>query len=676
MAMGQQSALFKLKRSIDIGYKELKGIYDDYDFREGSISNNKVDKGHQVLTNVLNSRGSTYLQDIVRTIQEEQDGLIREKANCYLLINGVAGSGKTTIAYHRVALLLYRENKSIINVNKPSIIPPATIIFGPSRLFLSYVKELLPDLGVKGVIQTSFDDWALEQMRYKSQVAVIEGNKKVFRTEQKYRLQDSAIAVFLDRTSPKEEKTQLWKRARLKGGIKYKTFIERYVDFRFRTWKVAEEGYSFSIKSLDNKYIILSLVNLREIHQSDEFTNKPINIKKEFYFSRVKEIIANEYPKIIYQIVGEKQAEIDKKSSNPSFDHETIKLLENQRRTFLSEYLGFKQKEILEDLFQQARVNLDRECPVLGAYEDYYALMENRDLVSELSKGLYSKDEVNIILSTKRKEGVIELEDIPAIFYLYILANGKSDLSFDHIVIDEAQDFSPLQFSLLSIFNPNRSMTILGDINQGIYAHRGLHNWDEVVEVLGKSSTLRQDVNMNYRSTNEITTFTNAVLKQKSKGQATLSVPFERKGEIPKFIEASSQTKMFERIARDIEAYNAQGINNIGIIVKKLADVENTYQNLRNFSSPHLSRTLTRDDEFNYEGGNLIIPVDLSKGIEFEAVLIVGADRMNYDPEVDYDGRLLYVGITRALHALRVYSYGPPTPYFDQARVYAEYIRV
>ena len=156
-----------LKRHISIDFGDLVDIADEVDRRPDKLSKAKMVSKESFLLQELYSRGDPRLQDIVKTIQEQQDRIIRAPSQQTLVINGVAGSGKTSIAYHRLAYLLYPDTtQGYLKAHN-------TIVFAPNRLFLSYVSNLLPQLGVKDVNQVAFDDWARGFIRDET-IAILE----------------------------------------------------------------------------------------------------------------------------------------------------------------------------------------------------------------------------------------------------------------------------------------------------------------------------------------------------------------------------------------------------------------------------------------------------------------------------------------------------------------------
>jgi len=230
-------------------------------------------------------------------------------------------------------------------------------------------------------------------------------------------------------------------------------------------------------------------------------------------------------------------------------------------------------------------------------------------------------------------------------------------------VVDEGQDFSPLQYKILRSINKNGSLTIVGDTSQGIIAHRGISEWNEIRNAMPDDEVNLCEILQNYRSTSEIVQFTNAVLKITGKNKCKLAIPIDRHGDKPAGYICKSIDEIYHNIHFDINKLRKNGIQNIGVIVKTSSECEYVYKRLKNVKGINIGVLNNRDEIYDYEGGAVVIPVALSKGLEFEAVLIFDASSEKYDPAIEYDGRLFYVAVTRALHHLSLYSIHEMTAY-------------
>lgn len=139
------------RRQLIVKKGELKGLFDS-----------AVDVKDEILQMVLTSNSGEKLKDIVMTIQEEQDTIIRAPKNKVVVVNGVAGSGKTTIALHRISYLLYNNRKQLAD---------KVLILGPNDIFMDYISQVLPALGEEGgIVQTTFQNFAIDEIGVKERV--------------------------------------------------------------------------------------------------------------------------------------------------------------------------------------------------------------------------------------------------------------------------------------------------------------------------------------------------------------------------------------------------------------------------------------------------------------------------------------------------------------------------
>lgn len=304
-----------LKRNISIRRRELERVVDTY-----VKGNEDVSHADDFLLYRLGENKDNKLKDIVSTIQSEQNDIIRAERNLPLLIQGVAGSGKTTIALHRLAFLIY-EYREQLEAER-------MIVFAPNSLFLDYISSVLPELGVGNISQTTFPDWALR---------MLDDSVKLKQTEEKLK---EAFSINRD-----EEKVMLGK---LKGTLEFKSFIEeRMVQFEkeliptsdFEAWDKA----------------IIPVEDIKKWMQV-EYKHYPLKKRRERLVGRMKRWIEIELKK--YGETNEK------------------KLLKKEATKRLNTYMKFwpkmsplslyssilKSKEILEVLPEELVKETEKSC--------------------------------------------------------------------------------------------------------------------------------------------------------------------------------------------------------------------------------------------------------------------------------------------------------------------------
>ena len=231
------------------------------------------------------------------------------------------------------------------------------------------------------------------------------------------------------------------------------------------------------------------------------------------------------------------------------------------------------------------------------------------------------------------------------------------DQFLDHIVIDEGQDLSPLQYHTLTKHQRAHSLTIVGDVAQGIFAYRGLEAWQALEEIYGEGVTYL-DVTQNYRSTEEIVAFTNRVMHTIWGGMRTPAKPFARKGKAVPVSGFGTRDAMLEAVQSRLQEVRSSGVENIALILKDERAGRKLSQRLKDLG---FDNTYLAADDRTYQGGLAVLTPAVAKGLEFPIVLVLDVDELSYHPGNPVDGALLYVALTRALHHLEVMFVGAPS---------------
>jgi len=246
-------------------------------------------------------------------------------------------------------------------------------------------------------------------------------------------------------------------------------------------------------------------------------------------------------------------------------------------------------------------------------------------------------------------------EDVTPFLYLTDRLKGRRiNSNIRHLIIDEAQDYSPFQLAYLREAFPKSKMTLLGDINQGIYAH-----------VLSTPSVLTGEVKLSertetvtllksYRSTRPIVEFTKALIEK-----GDLIQPFNRDGAKPTILFIRDKAALHKKIIETIKEMEARGRETIAIIGKTMEESRRIYEALKE----DLSLRLMDEETYTFKKGRLVIPAYLAKGIEFDGVLLYDASKQGYFRETER--QLLYTACTRAMHELYLFSLGELSPFLS-----------
>lgn len=569
--------------------------------RQYKISNGKIDYmfdsniniDDEMLQELLSKNSDDKMKAIVTTIQKEQNQVIRNENYRNLIVQGAAGSGKTSVALHRIAYLLYKH--------RDKITPENIIIFSPNNIFNDYISNVLPQLGEENMYQTTFNDYMHKEL----------GNE--FKKETSSEMMEYILG----------SKDKLVYEDRIKN-INFKTSLDFINLLKEYTYYVETMDRDFEDIIIKNK-IIISSDDIKNLFFND-FSNLPIKrrLKKlksrlEFIIEPYEEAWINEVYEELFES-GEyiEREEIIEKSS--LIVKKNLKDVYNK----ISKMTEFNLIEIYKNLFK----NLDMFLNKMNMKYD-------KSLIDNIKE--YSIDNLN--------SNILNYEDQVVLLYLKCVFGHTPDTSqIKYIIIDEAQDYTPLQYEIFYKLFKSAKMTILGDINQSINPFMNVGNYDNIYN-LSKSDTLLINLTKTYRSTKEITKFSRNVLTKN-----TYSECVERHGDEPKVIGFEDENHMKEKLIEDIKHYKQENYKSIGIITKTAKQTEDLYNFLKNND---IDANLIKKDDDLYTNGVVVIPSYLAKGLEFDVVVIYDASNKNYNSE--NERLLFYTCCTRALHVLNIY---------------------
>lgn len=514
-----------------------------YTIEKGKLINfNDVDtvSNDELLKPYLSVSADNRLKNIVSTIQSEQNQIIREDMYKNLVIQGVAGSGKTTVALHRIAYLVY-NNRELFKSSDYMVI-------GPNKFFVSYISNILPDLDVNGVTQNTLDELFLTYMK-----------------------EDFKINNSLDIIKDTDEVSY----------YKVSMNMKKDIDDYFEQLEILpnEDFIVDKIKVLDKNYI-------KTIYEE---INKNIfkNIK-----SRINRLIL-----LLEKDIDDNFSNISKKYINNEISHKNIENFKSNINNYLKKYfviLNKKPKSIYMDILKNKGI----DCSYLN------------------------KNQINI-------------EDIPALMYIKYKLSGSNDFdNYRHIVIDEAQDYGEFTFYLLNKLFKNASFSIYGDLAQSLYSYRSIDNWECLEKIFNNFQILK--LNKSYRTTIEIMEEANKINELLNLDKA---IPVIRHGK-----EVSYTNKEILDLINEIKSR----YKTIAIITKTQEEANNLYGKLKE----KIKINLINSSNLNYDSDLNILPSYLSKGLEFDSVIIVGEN--GFDKNNKLEMKLLYVSMTRALHELYI----------------------
>jgi len=547
---GLQEADITNRRQFIIKNSKMLGMFDtDVEVRD------------EILQYVLSGPSSEKLKDIIMTIQKEQDHIIRLPKDGAVIVNGVAGSGKTTIALHRIAYLLYNFRKQVED---------KILILGPNNIFMEYISQVLPSLGEKGVRQNTLNDFIMELLGEEIEVLSQED--------------------FIE--SIAQGDTELYEDAKLKRSTEYLESIERY-------YRSLEE----------NLYEAKDIVFLGKTIMTKEEMKHDLSDKTSFLplirrGMRVKRTIINRMKTVRnerLQEINRKNKDIEKKVDSGEV---------------LTEDQYISRREAIRQLVEK--------------------VIEFRDEIRYLGKGdpveLYRRQNTFRILTH---------EDLIPMLYLKKKLSGiKLSHPIKYIVIDEAQDYSLNYIAVLKEVTGCKDWTIVGDINQRLirYDDESFLDSEKILDNTSKFNLLRS-----YRSTNQIVEHAGTYLED------DFNVESLRQGDEVEILRTSSIEETVEEIINVYSSFMDRDLETIAIITRDFDQAELLNEALKG----RLNFKFIKNEDGVYSSNTLLLSAYLSKGLEFDGVILVDSK-----PETEKPDLIKYIMSTRALHDLTVINQG------------------
>ena len=575
-----------LKRQYRIKNGRMEYMFD---------SDIKIDD--DILQEILGQSKDEKMKSIVTTIQREQNRAIRDEEHRLLIVEGPAGSGKTSVALHRIAFLLYRYRNSLNSSN--------VVIFSPNDMFNDYISEVLPELGEENVRQTTFMEYAKSSLKTK---------QKVFGLNQQieFILSNKNSLFYRD----------IIETIRFKSSLEFLYILKKYIDLLYKNPGKFED---FSVK---NKTIISAA------EQVDLFN-------KDFSYLPFIPRLIKIRNRILYQIKqseGERITELLKQyESHPEWsDLKPVERKKRVTRIVLEEFKPLREKA--------------RQIGKIKIIDIYINLFINRDLMKEFVKNqetIANLTTISKITLRQINKKRLYLEDLAPLLYLKGKLNGMPNTaSIRHVIIDEAQDYTPVQMQIIRELFTNSSFTVVGDLNQSINPYANIGNMNIFTEIFNFSEkTAHIKMGKSYRSTGEITRFCNYILSPEH------NIEFvDRQGSLPYVRIVQDINSCVESLYADIRKIIEQGYHSIAVIGKNIEETKNIYRLLKTVTE---CRLVVREDA-EFTTGVTVITSYLAKGLEFDAALVLNLSNPYQGTAAEQ--RLFYTVCTRALHRLGIYT--------------------
>ena len=525
----------------------------------------------EFLRQLLSQNTTAKMKAIVETIQYEQDVVIRDMENDLLMVQGVAGSGKTSIALHRAAYLMYQGLQTKLSANN-------IMIISPNSIFEQYISNVLPELGEDNVISSVFEDILSE---------LLNGRKIQSRND------------FLENLIVNSKYKEISRNSiEFKTSSFFREILDQFLIDIPRQWIEFEDVY------YEGKCVVSGQILKDKILGRPE---TPLGIKLEQL---------EDY--ILEQIFGTGKGRGHKEEKN---------LIKQEIQKFI-------------------KIDIVELYKILFSNEAYfYSLLQNSN-PSQNIKNIWKYTKENLEADS------LYYDDAIAIAYLYLKIYGTNKYkNIKQVVIDEAQDYYPLQYEIFNLLFSNAKFTILGDMKQTLAKKEDISFYEQIQKILNKKKSSLIMLDKSFRCTNEILNFSLKFIEQSSQIKS-----FNRNGDSPKVYIADNSEIFIDEIVKEIKLCQEKGFQSICLICK--TEKNSTY--LFNKIKHKLDIQLIKNGSVSDLQGVFILPVYMSKGLEFDTVLICDADSQNYHDEDDKN--LLYVACTRALHKLSLFCENEVSP--------------
>ncbi len=539
----------QLKRQYEIAHSVLKYFFDT----DMTIND-------EFLRQLLSKNTSPQMKAIVETIQREQDIVIRNMESDLLMVQGVAGSGKTSIALHRAAYLMYQGLQAKLPAN-------SILILSPNSVFEEYISNVLPELGEENVNSVIFDEILCK---------ILQGRRI-------------------------QSRNALWEH--MMADEPYSGIARKSMEYKM----------SESFRDMLDAFLLE--IPLRWIDFHDIHYNGSLVINK----GQLREWVLRR-PHIL---LGTRLSQLE--------DYVIELIFGTGRKRGEGEQRNLIRQEI-------------RQFTELDCTDLYRKMFEagngiEKNIPNDIPE--YTLENLN--------SGQLFYDDAAAVAYLRLKIYGSTEYRhIRQVVIDEAQDYYPLHYEIFRLLFTNAKFTVLGDINQTLAKPEKLSLYEKIQEILHKEKSELIILEKSFRCTNEILNFSLQFIDDAPRIKS-----FNRTGESPNILTSGSYEELLNLITQEIALCREKGLESICLICKTAKLSDQLYEDLKQKTE------IRQVKNNNGKGlkGTFVMPVYMSKGLEFDGVIVCDADlgeRCSED-----DKKLLYVECTRALHRLSLICPSP-----------------
>lgn len=556
---GEIEVELKKKRTFDVADGKLIGYYD-----------NDTAATDELLVKYLSQNKDVVLGDIISTIQKEQNEIIRESPYFDIIVQGVAGSGKTTVAMHRISYILYNYADKFL--------PGEFCIIGGNDMLLAYITSGLPELDVHDVKQKCMDRFFLDLLE--------KGNKKLF---------------------PKifgKGKTSLAKKADREGDA-----AKSSIEFMLALEEYLAEKKARSVPAEDvvdkDAGLILPAESIRDTLRENT----------EFSIVQLQKLLNERLQKRIAFLMTEEERE-------------------NRKKEIRARYRGYfkmeKQESDILRIYEDFLMRYYAKTPGEGSTET--GVPKAAEAANQAAKGL-------------PRPGEFGVYDLAALVLIDKRVTAKAFVEdYTQIIVDEAQDFGAGVYYVLKNVLYGCHFTIMGDVSQNIHYETGMNHWEVLKEQVFDPKRLHFYIlAKSYRNTIEISECAGKILEKASFGAYKIT-PVIRHGRKVGFYGAGGDVSAVAKKVKElVSEITGRGFATVSVICRDEAEAEKVRGLLK----------MEVTQERNFEKGLMVLPIALTKGLEFDAVILWNPSPEAYGAN-EAEAKLLYVAVTRALHELHI----------------------
>lgn len=558
--MGQIRGEITKKRQYEIKNGELRFYFDS-----------SINIQDEILRDVLSHNASEQMKSIVETIQRQQDEIIRDTDHEVLMVQGVAGSGKTSVALHRIAYLMYQGLNQHLNAEN-------VMILSPNTLFGRYIANVLPELGEESIMSVTFEEIFRRNVHWDGEL------------ESKNDFIEALTSSLSD-----EEKSEKRARCAFFASPEFCRILENYLAYIKSNIPFEDIYYNGKI-----------LMNRRQMSDFLYSSNRNVSVEKSL------QLISNRIWDAAHE---ERRTRMEK--------------LVAFFRPYNEHRYDYRQYARLCSIKESTRLKHRVDAFTTLDYGKLFSqLLENRELFLRMAKGCTLPENWELYLDTalsSMEKGLLEYGSSLALMYLKSNLSGVSYAHIKQVVIDEAQDYYPLHLSILGSLFPHARFTILGDVNQTIEKKASLSIYDDFAAVLNRKSSALITLNKGFRCSYEISKFSEHFLETPFPVEA-----FDRHGKEPQIFKANGSADLAKKIAASIHSCKEDGCASVAVICKTMERAKELYEEIKGFVECRLV-----SDHSKGISGVSILPLYLAKGLEFDAAILDEVNEEHYHSPLD-----------------------------------------